>query len=124
VGNACAIGSCNRGFANCDNNLANGCETNTHQQPRELRRLRRHLRRNAICFGGVCTSVCSTPAIICGATTCVNPETDINNCGGCGVRCPATPANALSSCTSSACAITCNRGFANCDASLSNGCET
>jgi hypothetical protein len=123
VSNACAIGSCNPGFANCDGMAANGCETNTTNDRAHCGGCGIACASNAACVGSVCTAVCSTPAIICGST-CVNPESDINNCGGCNVRCPATPANGLSSCTSSACALSCNRGFANCDASLANGCET
>jgi hypothetical protein len=29
AGGACTVASCNAGYANCDGNAANGCETNT-----------------------------------------------------------------------------------------------
>jgi hypothetical protein len=123
VSNSCGIASCNAGFANCDNNLANGCEVRVTTDRNNCGGCGIACAANATCSAGVCTTVCSTPAIICGSS-CVNPETDVNNCGACGTRCPTTPANALSSCSASLCALTCNRGFASCDASIANGCET
>ncbi|MDP3275118.1 MAG: hypothetical protein Q8Q09_07965, partial [Deltaproteobacteria bacterium] len=48
--------------------------------------------------------------------------TDVNNCGGCGLRCSF--ANAASSCAMGACAMgACNAGFADCDGNPANGCE-
>ena len=52
----------------------------------------------------------------------MNVNTSVTNCGGCGRVC-ATPANATTNCAAGACGFTCNAGFANCDASASNGCE-
>jgi hypothetical protein len=77
VAGACSI-ACNAGFANCDNNIANGCESNV--------------------------------------------AVDINNCGGCGVRCFAP--NGTDACMNGVCVLAaCNVGFANCDGNLANGCE-
>jgi hypothetical protein len=48
--------------------------------------------------------------------------TDVNNCGGCGVRCAF--ANAAATCAAGACVIgACAAGFRNCDGSATNGCE-
>ncbi|MFT3769699.1 MAG: putative metal-binding motif-containing protein [Minicystis sp.] len=77
VNSACQIGSCNIGFADCDNSPANGCET------------------------------------------LLTTNTD---CGGCGVAC-ALP-NASASCTTGTCTLTaCNAGFYDCDGNAGNGCE-
>ena len=60
---ACAMGTCNAGFADCDMNPANGCEVNLNTD-------------NANCarFGAACASgqVCSAGA--CGASCCRSPR--------------------------------------------------
>jgi hypothetical protein len=62
------------------------------------------------CAGGICNG------------TCVNLETDVNNCGSCGLAC-AFP-NATSACSNSICVInSCNAGYGNCDNIKANGCE-
>jgi len=91
----CAIGSCNTGFADCDGNPNNGCETNV---------------QNNINHCGTCGHQCvvanGTPQCVsstCSIATCnagfrdcdsnaangceTNIETDAHNCGGCGVQC-------------------------------------
>ena len=63
---------------------------------------------NAVCDGG-----------------CVNTLTDPRNCGGCGMVCPAAPANAAITCTMGRCntPMQCLPGFADCDGLAGNGCE-
>jgi hypothetical protein len=69
---------CDPGFADCNNNPADGCEVATN--------------------------------------------TDLANCGGCGMACQ--PSNATGVCVAGACQVaTCNAGFGNCDGMASNGCE-
>jgi hypothetical protein len=38
------------------------------------------------CTGGVCTTACAAGQVLCNGT-CVNEQTDSNNCGACGVVC-------------------------------------
>ena len=65
--------------------------------------------------------VCGGGLTACGET-CVDTDTDADNCGGCGR--PCTLPNALAQCTGGACAITaCTQGYADCDANPANGCE-
>ncbi|HRI65339.1 MAG TPA: hypothetical protein PK156_13915, partial [Polyangium sp.] len=126
----CSI-ACNVGFANCDMNVANGCEINT---------------TNNVNNCGMCMNSCppagGTPACnnsTCGVSMCAGGRgdcdgnsmngcettitNDVNNCGGCGIACFV--ANGTPSCTSGNCTIlSCNTGFADCDGLYANGCET
>lgn len=75
------------------------------------------------CEGGVCqTPACSAPNTLCGGQ-CVNTATNVLNCGACGNACPQ-PANGAAQCSSGLCETVCNVGFADCDGSPANGCET
>ena len=128
----CGVGACDTGYANCDMMAANGCEVNTNTD-----------RTNC----GRCANVCPTPTsgtTVCRTGTCmvstcpagtencngsaadgceVTTNTDLNNCGGCGVRCPAV-ANGTASCSAGRCGVgSCNPGFGDCDRSAANGCE-
>ncbi|MFO0561991.1 MAG: hypothetical protein U0269_28520 [Polyangiales bacterium] len=120
----CAIGSCNPGFANCDGNAANGCET-------PLGTASNCGSCGAACSGaspvcnamtGMCASGCAGGQVRCGMS-CVDTATDINHCGACGNACPAR-ANSTASCSASSCRYTCNAGFGDCDGNTANGCET
>jgi len=78
------------------------------------------------CSNGVCDGVgnCGCPA---GTTdcngVCVDTNSNVANCGGCGVVCTAP--NAVPGCVNGQCVITaCFAGFANCDGNPANGCET
>ncbi len=53
---------------------------------------------------------------------CIDPRSDLRNCGACNTVCP-TPANGVATCAMSACGLTCNAGFGNCDSNNANGCE-
>jgi hypothetical protein len=50
------------------------------------------------------------------------PHQRVANCGACGSACPARP-NASSTCAGSACGITCNGGFGDCNSNAVDGCE-
>jgi len=50
-----------------------------------------------------------------------NLQTDINNCGSCGLVCGSQ--NGTAACVSGTCQIACNAGFSNCDNNPANGCE-
>lgn len=123
------VQTCNSGFANCDNALSNGCETN--------------IRTNTNC--GACGTTCtyanattSCTSGTCQLTTCTSGFGDCNgnaadgceqrlntttHCNGCGTAC--TRANATPTCSSGSCQVSsCNSGFGNCDGNAANGCET
>ncbi len=129
VGGKCTVASCNAGFADCDGNAANGCETN--------------LKTNTNC------GACGTPCALANATTScasgaclltgctgtfancdgnaangceVDTSTNLSNCGTCGNACSSV--HGAPSCAGGACSINCAAGFGNCDANVANGCET
>ncbi|MDB4929279.1 MAG: uncharacterized protein JWM10_1763 [Myxococcaceae bacterium] len=126
---ACAL-TCTAGFAECDGNAVNGCEVDT--------------RTSATHCGG-CGRTCALPnatagcaASLCTVTACaanfadcdLDPSngceadlrTNVSHCSACRAAC--TFANAAATCAASACALgACTTGFANCDASATNGCE-
>lgn len=62
-------------------------------------------------------------AVDVAAERCGDLDTDPNNCGACGRRC--TFPNATATCARGQCGLAaCVRGFADCDGTNSNGCET
>lgn len=68
-------------------------------------------------------ATCAPPQALCSGT-CTDLSTDVNNCGVCGYICPGIP-NASSSCSAGECTMgQCRAGYANCDGSYANGCET
>jgi len=125
----CGIAMCNAGFANCDGNVRNGCETNTNttQNCGGCGNMCNIANGTAGCPAGSCTVLdCNTGWGNCDnnpANGCeTNTTSSIPNCGGCGSVCAT--ANATPSCTGSKCVIgSCNPGYADCDGNPANGCE-
>lgn len=126
----CAIGSCNDGFADCDGQLKNGCETALDQ----------------IKTCGACDVDCSklshVTAADCGKTGCENlkcedgfgdcdgdakngceqPLKTADHCGMCKQAC--APDHATASCDTGACVISaCAEGFDDCNHMVDDGCE-
>ena len=128
-GGACGI-ACAAGFADCDGDVTNGCESD--------------IATNALHCGG-CRTVCSFQGAgarcdlgVCVRTTCAaglgdcdgnaangcetTLATSAANCGACGNVCVL--AHATPACRAGACAIgACAAGWADCDGSAANGCE-
>ena len=60
---------------------------------------------------------------LCCNGACVNPATEVANCGACGTACPPVN-NGTAACAQGNCVIGgCNPGFADCDTAYLNGCE-
>lgn len=106
----CVVASCSAGHADCNAEPADGCEA-------DLAEAATCGACNVACApaapfcapsGGsfACTNGCTAAApLLCG-NDCVDPTSNVNHCGGCGVRCPAV-ANATIACKASACTFTC-----------------
>ncbi len=131
---ACTAGACTyvceAGFADCNNNPADGCEVNLNSDA-------------AHC--GTCTTACNPPGGVgacamgrCTVASCttgfadcnMNPadgreidtRTSATHCGMCGRAC-MVGANAVPNCVAGACRTTCAAGFSDCDGNDANGCE-
>jgi sugar lactone lactonase YvrE len=126
VNGACTLGACMAGWANCDGNAANGCETQLGTT------------QNCGGCGGACPPPATCTGFVCQLSSCPagyddcdgNPangcETSldtIQNCGWCGNACSA--AHGTPACVGGKCVVsTCDPGYADCDKNPSNGCET
>ena len=120
IGGACKIGSCTPGFADCNANPVDGCETNTNSVSNcgACGNVCSTPNGNPACFGGACQiASCNAGFADCNGNPVdgceVNLASDSTNCGGCGIVCPGTP-NGTAICRSSTCDVRCNGGFHNC----------
>lgn len=102
----------------CDESthLCVGCTENANCAP------------GTVCVGGTCSPGCAPDqpcqdgATCCGST-CIDLETDEQNCGACGAPCPP-PANAEALCVQGTCTLgACAPAFADCNLDPSDGCE-
>ncbi len=74
-----------------------------------------------VCDMGMCVPSCRMGQTNC-MGSCTSTESDPNHCGACGTVCgPYT--NAIASCATSMCIMTCNAGFSDCNADRMDGCE-
>jgi hypothetical protein len=116
-GRACVIAACNQGYADCNQDPADGCEG-------DLSRPQTCGACNAVCppaapmcapAGGSfqCGAGCPPAApLLCGLE-CVDPQTSPNHCGVCNNKCPEV-ANATASCTAGTCGFTCQPNYKKC----------
>jgi hypothetical protein len=122
--------TCDSGWANCNNLATDGCEAAVSNDPQHCGGCTNVCpsvpNATATCNGTTCGFVCSAGWADCdgnAANGCeVSTETDPTHCGSCTNVC-ATPPNGTASCVLSACTMTCNAGFGNCDGNAANGCE-
>ena len=131
VGSMCAVGTCAPGFADCDGQVSNGCETNTAADTGNCGGCGNacNLPHAApACTGGICTVGACNP----GFQNCnnihsdgceVNTDGDPLHCGSCTNQC--FTANGTPGCSGGSCTVGgCNAGFDDCNGFPQDGCET
>ena len=123
------VQTCDVGFADCDGQSENGCETNITSSVDDCGGCGLACTNPngiATCGAGVCTLTCTVGFADCDGQSENGCETNItssvDDCGGCGLTC--TNPNGIATCGNGVCTPTCTVGFANCDGQSENGCET
>lgn len=115
----CGVTSCFDRYSNCDGANPTGCEV-------DLRKVENCGSCNALCektdycdsysANIHCVLVCPEGSTRCEDThQCIDPQTDIANCGGCGVVCDTGPGT-IPTCEAGSCSFRCDstRGFRKC----------
>ena len=129
VSGQCTFIACNAGFADCDGNQANGCETSLTSTTNcgGCGQICNLPNAASSCATGACTlTACNAGFGNCDGNDgngCETPLTTTQNCGACGQVCNLP--NAAVSCATGSCSPTaCNPGYGDCDGNAANGCET
>ena len=130
---ACAIGSCDAGFGDCNKSLFDGCEAQLDVDAQNCgscgQKCVQPAGGQAACVASKCAlGGCSAGFADCDKNPANGCETDLSSdvahCGACGIACQA-PANGKASCSMFQCGIgSCTTGFAHCVGPVSSGCET
>lgn len=128
----CTLVTCDPDRANCDANVANGCETST-ELPATCGTCNNDCRGrpnvlSAGCDQGECAFVCAPGYADCDgkvANGCEASLANYLNCGTCGNDCGALPQVSSASCSGGeVCGdLVCDPGYGDCDGNPSNGCE-
>ncbi len=120
----CSSGSCDYvaclpGFGDCDGDRANGCETNTNQDPNHCgtcgNKCNPASGGSPLCNTGTCGTSCTSPTSLCQPPgLCANLNNDVNHCGSCNHQCTTNENNAMLVCISTKCGFSCNSGYTKC----------
>eukprot|EP01113_Clastostelium_recurvatum_P013039 TRINITY_DN16844_c0_g1_i3.p1 TRINITY_DN16844_c0_g1~~TRINITY_DN16844_c0_g1_i3.p1 ORF type:complete len:552 (+),score=60.39 TRINITY_DN16844_c0_g1_i3:124-1656(+) len=125
--------SCDSFYSSCLNSrVSPGCETDIRSSATHCGQCFRSCpsapRAQGSCSGSVCDIRCDATYANCdksNANGCeIDLMSDVNNCGGCGMKCSALGID-KARCVSGKCVVDrCATNFGNCDNIGSNGCET
>ena len=129
----CGSGGCEYAclpdFFDCDGQPGNGCEADLMSSGLHCGTCQTKCgaKANATtqCVQGQCKSVCDLGKADCngGGDGCeTDTDGSIDHCGDCGVVCSAGP-HSKAACSSGACKLACDGGFADCNGLSSDGCE-
>lgn len=121
--------SCPSGWADCDEDPANGCEIDVSGDPDHCGACDHACggdHASATCEQGACVLSCDPGFGDCDGVASNGCETDLStpsNCLACGVVCGGG-AHASSTCGASGCGHVCESGWDDCDQDPANGCES
>jgi hypothetical protein len=126
----CAIGACQPAWANCDNNDANGCESQANDVNHcgGCNTVCSLANANPVCDTGVCKiASCKGNYSDCDGEASNGCESDTSsdpkNCKACGTVCQY--AHATASCGWTGCQMQgCETGYSNCNNTDTDGCES
>jgi len=129
MASACSF-ECDEGYADCDGNAANGCESTLRELDHCGRCGERCERPGAVtsCATGECLALGCLPLFgDCDGEAANGCEEDLSSnlarCGGCNVACPTGVSHGETACLAGRCTLTCSPGFGDCDRVASTGCE-
>lgn len=129
VSGVCVL-TCNMGYLDCNGLVGDGCESFIATDPNNCGACGNVCTfPNAVgfCIGGVCGMTCDPGFADCNNNMTdgceVDLQSDLMNCGGCGITCPSYQ-NGSPTCTGGSCNVICDNGFSNCNMTLTDGCET
>jgi len=124
----CGFGACRAGYASCDDDTSNGCET-AIDSPAHCGGCSTACAGLApLCTVGIggtytCVALCAAPTATNCSSSCVDLATNARNCGTCGNVC--TGQHAEGGCAAGLCTVArCDPGWGNCDSDVATGCET
>jgi alpha-tubulin suppressor-like RCC1 family protein len=135
VAGSCVRGRCQAGFDDCNGVPSDGCEVELNAATGDPNHCGRCGNRcptppvgaMSVCRAGRCEFAVMCPSGLgdCDGVTANGCETTIatsvSHCGACGRACSAVHGTPV--CTAGACRITCEAGFADCNANVTDGCE-
>ncbi len=129
-GGVCSISQCDAGWADCDGDVVNGCETDIRTSTNHCGACNNpcnFTHADAACVAGQCVlGQCENGFANCDGIAATGCETDTlndaNHCGSCTKVCDA--ANGTPDCSGGVCGVQCNPGWGDCNASVTDGCET
>lgn len=128
---SCAEGvcACATGWADCDGNAANGCETNLGTDVGHCGRCQNRcagsMNATATCREGVCGRACNLGYADCDGSAANGCEAVLDSnpahCGMCGQSCAAL--HVTGACGGGQCTGPCAMGWGNCNTNRADGCE-
>jgi hypothetical protein len=123
--NTVAWADCNHDFLGDPNSPGDGCEQDIGSDEKNCGGCGIECGPGELCAADVITGI-GRCTCVCGEI-CFDTSSDPYNCGGCGRTCTGTSPTAVhgqAGCNQGTCTYRCNDNWADCDASIENGCET
>ncbi len=121
----CQVGSCDKGFVDCNQKVADGCEANVSSDPNNCGRCFDACPANApVCTDGVCFPVvnsCPQPSQLQCNGVCTEVLSNVKDCGGCGLACMPY-ANSTATCAMGLCSYPCTPPWTSCVGEANGPC--